>query len=138
MNDERTFRLSEARAMLPRVDALLTAVQAAQREAADTQALILALRRAASGDGSSLQTDSGGLETKLRDLANSMREAVQEITEMGVQIKDLERGLVDWVGLREERKVYICWERGEPEIAFWHELDTGFAGRQPIEPGEWD
>ena len=67
-----------------------------------------------------------------------MRERVEAINEMGVQIKDLDRGLVDWVGLRDGRKVYICWERGEPAIAFWHELDTGFGGRQPIQPEEWD
>ena len=138
MNDERTFRLSEAQEMLPLLDALLAATQALRLEARTVQALIQAVRRSASGDGSSLQTDSRQLESKLRGLVKTTRERVEAINAMGVQIKDLDRGLVDWVGLRDGRKVYICWERGEPEIAFWHELDAGFEGRQPIRPKEWD
>jgi hypothetical protein len=138
MNDERTFRLSEAQEMLPLLDALLAAALALRLEASNVQALIQAVRRSAGGDGSSVQTDSRELESKLRGLVTTMRERVEAINEMGVQIKDLDRGLVDWVGLRDGRKVYICWERGEPAIAFWHELDTGFEGRQAIQPEEWD
>lgn len=138
MNDERTFRLSEAQEMLPLLDALLVAAQALRLEATNVRALIQAVRRSASGDGSSLQTDSRQLESKLRGLVKTMRERVEAINEMGVQIKDLDRGLVDWVGLREGRKVYICWEHGEAEITFWHELDAGFDGRQLIQPEEWD
>ena len=138
MNDERTFRLSEAQEMLPLLEALLAAAQALRLEATNIQALIQAVRRAASGDGSSLQTDTRELESKLRGVVETMRERVAAINVMGVQIKDLDRGLVDWVGLRDGRKVYICWERGEPEIAFWHELNAGFDGRQPIQPEEWD
>jgi hypothetical protein len=138
MNDERTFRLSEAQEMLPLLDALLAAALALRLEARNVEALIQAVRRSAGSDGSSLQTDSRELESKLRGLVKTMQERVEAINEMGVQIKDLDRGLVDWVGLRDGRKVYICWERGEPAIAFWHELDDGFEGRQPIQPEEWD
>lgn len=124
--------------MLPLLDALLAAALALRLEASNVQALIQAVRRSAGGDGSSVQTDSRELESKLRGLVTTMRERVEAINEMGVQIKDLDRGLVDWLGLRDGRKVYICWERGEPTIAFWHELDAGFEGRQPIQPEEWD
>lgn len=124
--------------MLPLLDALLAAALALRLEARNVEALIQAVRRSAGSDGSSLQTDSRELESKLRGLVKTMHERVEAINEMGVQIKDLDRGLVDWVGLRDGRKVYICWERGEPAIAFWHELDDGFEGRQPIQPEEWD
>lgn len=124
--------------MLPLLDALLAAALALRLEARNVEALIQAVRRSAGSDGSSLQTDSRELESKLRGLVKTMQERVEAINEMGVQIKDLDRGLVDWVGLRDGRKVYICWERGEPAIAFWHELDDGFEGRQPIQPEEWD
>ena len=132
MNDERTFRLSEAQEMLPLLDALLTAAQALRLEATNVRALIQAIHRSASSDGSSLQTDSRQLETKLRGVIKTLRERMEAINGMGIEIKDLDRGLVDWVSVHDGRKVYICWERGEPKIAFWHELETGFEGRQPI------
>jgi len=62
---------------------------------------------------------------RLRDLA-------QEINDSGVILKDLERGLVDFPTLWEGREVYLCWLLGESSIQFWHEIDTGFAGRQPL------
>mgnify|MGYP001337488531 CR=1 FL=1 len=105
MNDERTFRLSEAQEMLPLLEALLAAAQALRLEATNIQALIQAVRRAASGDGSSLQTDTRELESKLRGVVETMHERVAAINVMGVQIKDLDRGLVDWVGLRDGRVV---------------------------------
>jgi hypothetical protein len=58
---------------------------------------------------------------------------VHRILDTGVQVKDINSGLLDFSALREGREVYLCWMYGEGEIAFWHELDAGFAGRQPIE-----
>ena len=56
----------------------------------------------------------------------------QEINDSGIILKDLERGLVDFPTLREGREVYLCWLLGESSIQFWHEIDAGFAGRQPF------
>ncbi len=51
-------------------------------------------------------------------------------------LRDLDRGLVDFPSVKgDEEEIYLCWEEGEPEIAFWHDLETGFAGRQPLEDG---
>ncbi len=58
---------------------------------------------------------------------------VHRILETGVQIKDINTGLLDFSALKEGREVYLCWQYGEGEIAFWHEVDAGYAGRQPIE-----
>lgn len=138
MDAERVFTLAEARAMLPRVEALLAEVQATRAAIGEQQALIQAVRRSATGDGSAVQNGTGALERRLREMARQLRASVEAITELGVQIKDLDRGLVDWVAEREGRRVYICWQRGEPEIGWWHELDAGFAGRQPIVPDEWE
>jgi hypothetical protein len=52
---------------------------------------------------------------------------------VGVELKDFERGLVDFPALHQDREVLLCWHRGEDEIAFWHELDAGFGGRQSVE-----
>ena len=58
---------------------------------------------------------------------------VHRILATGAEIKDLNSGLLDFRALRGGREVYLCWKHGESAIEFWHELDTGFAGRRPIE-----
>jgi len=58
---------------------------------------------------------------------------VHQIQDMGVLVKDVNLGLLDFPALRGGREVYLCWKFGEGEIAFWHEVEAGFAGRQPIE-----
>ena len=58
---------------------------------------------------------------------------VHRILETGAQIKDINSGLLDFSALRDGREVYLCWKYGEGDIAFWHEVDAGFAGRQSIE-----
>lgn len=58
---------------------------------------------------------------------------IHRIQDMGVLIKDVNLGLLDFPALKDGREVYLCWQYGEGEIAFWHEVDAGFAGRQPID-----
>lgn len=58
---------------------------------------------------------------------------VQRILETGALIKDINIGLLDFPAMKAGREVYLCWQFGEGEIAFWHEVDAGYAGRQPIE-----
>lgn len=58
---------------------------------------------------------------------------VHQIQDAGAQIKDINIGLLDFSALRDGREVYLCWQHGENEIAFWHEVDAGYAGRQSIE-----
>jgi hypothetical protein len=60
-------------------------------------------------------------------------ELVRQILATGARIKDINTGLLDFPALRAGHEVYLCWKVGEPEIGFWHEIDAGFAGRQPID-----
>jgi hypothetical protein len=64
-----------------------------------------------------------------------LQEFVDELEKLGVEIKDLSRGLVDFRAMMEGREVYLCWLLGEDEVAHWHELDAGFAGRQSLLAG---
>ena len=59
-------------------------------------------------------------------------EMTQEILALGVEIKDFERGLCDFPHLRDGKVVYLCWQRTESSIEWWHEIEGGFAGRQPL------
>jgi len=61
-----------------------------------------------------------------------MREYERELQQLGIELKDYFTGLVDFPCWMEGREVYLCWRLGEPEVAHWHELDAGFAGRRPL------
>jgi len=63
-----------------------------------------------------------------------MREYVKELTDLGIELKDFDTGLVDFPCRYEDREVYLCWRLGEPEVSHWHETDSGFAGRRAITP----
>jgi hypothetical protein len=69
---------------------------------------------------------------KFYGLVDALRALVAEIQDTGCTIKDVERGLVDWLALSGGREVYLCWRFGEPEVAYYHEVHAGFAGRRPV------
>ena len=58
---------------------------------------------------------------------------VHQIQDTGAQIKDINTGLLDFSALKNGREVYLCWQHGEDDIQYWHEIEAGFAGRQPID-----
>lgn len=127
----RYFTVQEARQLVPRLRGLLTALQAEKREL-DRE--LAELRRLAplaflNGHGARFQAH----EMRVAELARAIREKVRQIHDLGVEVKDLDMGLVDFPSLRDGREVYLCWKVDEPTVAFWHELDAGFRGRQPLE-----
>jgi len=65
-------------------------------------------------------------------VALEVNRRVKELEEKGCILKGVEQGLVDFLALREGKEIYLCWRAPEKEIRFWHDLDAGFAGRQPI------
>ena len=69
-----------------------------------------------------------------RALVEELDGIVEEIEASGAHLKDVQLGLVDFPAEREGEIVYLCWQFGEPEVAFWHRVEDGFAGRQPL-PG---
>lgn len=62
----------------------------------------------------------------------SLGDYIHELTDLGVELKGPEEGLVDFPSIHSGRIVYLCWKLGEPQVAYWHELDAGFRGRQPV------
>ena len=63
---------------------------------------------------------------------DGIAECLAKINERGVQVKDLDEGLLDFPARRSDEEVFLCWKVGEPEVAFWHGLEEGFAGRKPL------
>jgi len=123
----RYFSLDEARATLPRVKALMEQVQVARREILRVRPDALpAIEKAATNGGNKA---AGELSAH----AMRLEQGVKGIIALGVTIKDIDAGLVDFLGLRNGREVYLCWRYGEEELGFWHELNTGFSGRRPLD-----
>ena len=75
------------------------------------------------------------LDEQLQREAEAVAGAVEELQALGVLVKDLDRGLVDFPALRDGEEVLLCWQVGEGEVAYWHGLEEGFAGRKPLDPG---
>jgi hypothetical protein len=124
----RHYSLEEASALLPRVAELLVKMRAARDRLGDAEA-----RRALDDAG---QSNGGGQPGKVvSEGFLELRESMLELREREIVLRDLDRGLVDFPSMRDGREVYLCWEEGEPEIGFWHEPETGFAGRQPLDHG---
>ena len=70
--------------------------------------------------------------TRKDSSARVLKAAMERIEEIGCQVKDLETGLIDFPTLYRDREVYLCWKLGESGIRFWHNIEDGFRGRQPI------
>jgi hypothetical protein len=123
---ERHFTAEEANALLGRVDASLRSLRAAGDRLTDAEAHE-ALAGAAPGNGGG---DPG------RDVSEAfleVRRLLLELSELGIVVRDIDRGLIDFPAIRDGREVYLCWEFDEPRVGYWHELETGYAGRQPLD-----
>jgi hypothetical protein len=124
----RHYTVEEANEALPRVVELIETLRAASARLSDSEARA-ALGEAAPGNG------GGDAGRTVSEGFVELREAILELRERGIVLRDLHRGLIDFPSLREGREVFLCWQEGEDEIEFWHEVDAGFAGRRPLADG---
>ncbi|CAN5271290.1 DUF2203 domain-containing protein [soil metagenome] len=124
------FSHEEASALIPVLRPMLRAIQEQKHELDTIRLKLEPYTEAMRTNGHA--TEAAQLEIKLRDLAHSIGAAVAEIQDLGIEVKDLGMGLVDFPTVRDNRIVYLCWMVDEPQIDFWHELDTGLSGREPL------
>jgi hypothetical protein len=124
----KIFTIDEANALLPTVKAIVSSIRKLHktlgyyRDEAKTAA-------AAADQG------GGGIQNGVRyaELVTSFTNDLAELDKLGVQMKDFERGLIDFPSLRDGRVVLLCWQLGEgDEVEWWHDVDAGFAGRTPL------
>ena len=79
-------------------------------------------------------TNGGGEDGRQVGVAFlEVRRLLGMIEQSGIVLRDIDRGLIDFPALMDEREVYLCWELGEDEVAYWHELETGYGGREPLD-----
>ena len=122
----KLFSVEEANALLPAVRSLFAQI--------DRERAVLKRFSAAAKRAHDRASENGGIAqgAKYAEALTGFIVAVQEILSLGVEIKDFERGLCDFPHWRDGRVVYLCWQRGEDRIEWWHDTDAGFAGRQPL------
>jgi hypothetical protein len=128
----RYFSRDEANDLLPFLRQLLPAIAEKKRELDAHREALAGVSSRSRGNGHALEATVQHHEQEYKRLAAELQQMVERVQAAGCEVKDLEVGLIDFPSLREGRVVYLCWRLGEPEVAWWHELDTGFAGRQPL------
>jgi len=124
----KLFTIQEANALLPNVRIILAKIQRAHRK-------VLHYREDAKKAAAAAEEGGGGIDSGVAYAAILTELTVQlsELETLGVQLKDFERGLVDFPSLRDGRVVLLCWQLGEgDELEWWHDVDAGFAGRTPL------
>jgi hypothetical protein len=124
----RHYTLEEANEAIAWVEECLKRLREAKANLGDKEARD-ALADATPTNG------GGGPGRVVSEAFLDLRTALVDLRERDIVLRDLDRGLVDFPSLDGEEEIYLCWEEGEPEIAFWHDLETGFAGRRPLEDG---
>lgn len=119
------YTREEARELLPKVSGWLRQLQALREELARNELRSSNLMRGGN--------DTGGetVNAWLKSLS-TFRAALHEFTCREIQVKDLDRGLVDFPTIMGSKEVFLCWEQGEDDIEFWHDLDAGYAGREHL------
>ena len=122
---KKHYTLAEARAMLPKITEWLNDLSRLQVEHDKLSKRVSNLVSA--------QSDVGGesVNNSLKVLF-AMQSIYEAFKKHEIQLKDVERGLIDFPSRRGTREVFLCWEKGEEDIGHWHELDAGFAGREPL------
>jgi hypothetical protein len=124
----KLFSIDEANALLPTVGKIVRAIRRAYGR-------VSSMREAAQGASGQAKEGGGGMAGGSHYVAalHTLAERVAELDALGVQLKDYERGLIDFPHLREGRVVLLCWQLGEGDtLEWWHETDAGFAGRQQL------
>jgi hypothetical protein len=132
----RHYTVAEARALLPRVIPVLQQLRSAFLELRALQAAIEVHSRGASGDGNLTVDpwDMGDGENRVESLNRELREAAARLSQWGIEMKDPERGLIDFYHARPDGEiVFLCYELGEDDITHWHGLTEGYPGRQKLE-----
>ena len=133
---ERHFTPEEANALLEQVRPVAESLVAHRRAFTVAAARRARLTQRISGNGGDFDPqEPSELDEQLQREAEAVAGAVEELQALGVLVKDLDRGLVDFPARRDGEEVLLCWQVGEGEVAYWHGLEEGFAGRKPLDPG---
>jgi hypothetical protein len=126
----RLFTVDEANAMLATVRPMLEELAECKLGFDAAHETLLRITPGQRENGHRLE--ALGIEHQMERLVDRLSQGIRDLEQMGIEVKDLESGLIDFPALFRGRVVYLCWHFGEERILYWHEISTGFAGRRPI------
>jgi len=122
---QKHYTREEARALLPKLRAWLDRLIELRGDFEKNEKRMSGLMTGGQDTGGQLVNTSIKIQSEIREL-------LQEFKQREIIIKDLDRGLVDFPALVGGREVFLCWEKDEDDIEFWHDIDSGYAGREPL------
>ena len=120
---KRRFTLAQANSTLPLVKRIVTDI-------VRTHGLVLKCQ--ADLERQAGAKDQAATQSRLDEAVNHLEDYVDELSDVGCELKDYQVGLIDFVARHQRRDVHLCWKLGEERIGYWHEIEAGYAGRQPI------
>lgn len=123
---ERHFSVDEANTLLAILKPLVAEILELRQMILEKQPQVWPVVQKAAGNGGSKAA------TQVQREFNELDQRVRRILGMGVLIKDINSGLLDFPAWRDGHEVYLCWRHGEERVAHWHEIEGGFSGRQPL------
>ncbi|MDX6583853.1 MAG: hypothetical protein QOI10_3037 [Solirubrobacterales bacterium] len=126
MIHERHFTREQANALLPEVEPMLLSLRDARDRLTDSEVHELLATAAPANGGGAPGRVVGGAFLEVRDLLG-------RIQGLGIVVRDIDRGLIDFPAIIDDREVYLCWQLEEDEIGFWHELESGYGDRRPLD-----
>ena len=126
MEHELHFTVEEANALLRRVEPVLGQLRNAKARLTDEEAHTVLTEASATNGGGDEGRQVGEAFVEVRRLLSALQQA-------GIVVRDIDRGLIDFPSLRNGHEVYLCWELGEDQITHWHEIESGYGGRQPLD-----
>ncbi len=131
----RTFTIDEAQSLLPVLESLLKRAMEGRRSAQEIESGLSGLAQRIYFSGG-MRVNTGDIakqRAEMEDHLKRVRESIAEIDAIGVQVKDLESGLLDFPCRVDDEVVLLCWRMGEQGIEHWHTVEAGFKGRQPLD-----
>jgi hypothetical protein len=129
MDDDPTYTVEEARALLPLIRGSLLQLAVERRRADDAHD---ALHHRLRGDGNGRPEEQARLEATTAELRTRVRDLLDHLESLGVVVRDLDAGLVDIPTLRDGEPAWLCWRLSDPELGYWHTTREGFSTRQPL------
>lgn len=123
----RVFTIAQANRSLVLVSRIVTEVVAQHKKICRIE------ERCHTGDHGHSMEDLERLRDQYADELDALQDLIEELEQIGCQLKDWERGIVDFLAFVNGKPVELCWRLGEDHVSHWHEVDAGFRGRQPLE-----
>jgi hypothetical protein len=124
------YTLEEANRLLPELTAMLREMQAAKTEILTHRDELEQLELVAASNGHARHAEE--LTAQLDVLVRLLDDRLERLAAASIELRDLDDGLLDFPSLRGPRMIWLCWKLGEPRLAYWHDLNTGFASRQRL------